>query len=319
MGIGTLTTVLACWHFLRHPTASHLMLALGCLGCAALSFIDNWMFFLSGNPMGYEHIAVTSYMGVSLVFGISAAAFLRADRAIKLEAVHKTELEREVQAQRQELQALHEREQTRAREQAIADERARLMQDMHDGLGSRLVGLMSTVQSGEFTREELTQDLGEAMDELRLTLDSLSPANEDLASLLGQLRFRLAPRWRKLGIQLDWQVHELPPSSGLGPSELASLQRLLHEVFSNVLKHARASRVQVKAFMDQARARHVIEISDDGIGFDPMRAAGGHGLSNMARRAGQLGGALLIDATPGAGTRIRIELPHHDAGTALNR
>lgn len=309
MSVGTITTVLACWHFVRHPSASNLVSALGCVGCVALSVTDNWMFFLSGNPMGYEHIAVTSYMGISLMFGVSAAVFLRVDRAIKLEAMHKTELERQVEAQRQELQALHAREQTRAREQAVADERARMMQDMHDGLGSRLVGLMSTVQSGKFTREELAQDLSEAMDELRLTLDSLSSAGDDLSSLLGQLRFRLAPRWRKLGIHLDWQVDELPTRTGLGPSELASLQRLLHEVFSNILKHARASRVQVRAFTDTRLARHVIEISDDGIGFDAAAPVDGHGLSNMARRVKQLSGALQIEATPGHGTHIRIELP----------
>lgn len=311
--VGTVTAALALWNLLRHPGASQLAMALGGAGCVALAFIDNWRFFLSGNPLGYEGIAVTSYMGVSMMLGISVAAFLRVDRAMTLEAVHKHELERQVEAQRQELQTLHAREQARASEQAVADERARLMQDMHDGLGSRLVGLMSTVQSGTFTREELAQDLGEAMDELRLTIDSLSSAGEDLSSLLGQLRFRLAPRWRKLGIRLDWQVDELPTGDGLGPAELASLQRLLHEVFSNILKHARATQVHVRAFIDKDQARHVIEISDDGLGFDPASDSGGHGLPNMHRRVAQLRGQLRIDASPGGGTRIRVELPVHPA------
>lgn len=314
--VGTVTAALAFWNLLRHPGASQLAMALGGAGCVALAFIDNWRFFLSGNPLGYERIAVTSYMGVSMMLGISVAAFLRVDRAMTLEAVHKHELERQVEAQRQELQTLHAREQARASEQAVADERARLMQDMHDGLGSRLVGLMSTVQSGTFTREELAQDLGEAMDELRLTIDSLSSAGADLSSLLGQLRFRLAPRWCKLGIRLDWQVDELPIGDGLGPAELASLQRLLHEVFSNILKHARATQVHVRAFTDKDQVSHVIEISDDGIGFDPANDFGGHGLPNMRRRVAQLRGQLRIDASTGGGTRIRIELPVHPA---LNR
>lgn len=310
VSVGTVTAGLTVWNLVRHPGASQLAMALGCMGCVALSFADQWNFFLSGNPLGYERITVTSYMGLSMLLGISVAAFLRVDRAMQLEAVHKTELERQVQAQRQELQALHAREQARASEQAVADERARLMQDMHDGLGSRLVGLMSTVQSGAFTREELAQDLGEAMDELRLTLDSLSSAGEDLSSLLGQLRFRLAPRWRKLGIRLHWQVDELPTGPGLGPSELASLQRLLHEAFSNILKHARATRVQVRAYTDQNQACHVIEISDDGVGFDPADDFGGHGLPNMRRRAALLGGEFeILSSQGGGGTRIRIKLP----------
>lgn len=321
MFVGTATTVYAWAAVWRHPSKSNLMIALGCLGCVLLSFSDNWITYLSGNPLGFEHLALTPYMSIALLVSISAAMYVRVDRAFQLEAAHKAELEHQVQAQRQELETLHAREQARTREQAVATERARLMRDMHDGLGSHLVGLMSTVQSGRFTQDELTEEVRDAMDQLRLTIDSLEPLGGDLSSLLGQLRFRLEPRLRKLGIHVDWRVGELPGAEHFGTAELASLSRLLHEVFSNIIKHARASRVTVRGHADETAGQHIIEVHDDGQGFDPdalhaANTAHGRGLRNMALRAAQLGGHWALHAAPGQGCRVRLALPLQRASQA---
>jgi signal transduction histidine kinase len=80
------------------------------------------------------------------------------------------------------------------------------------------------------------------------------------------------------------------------------------EALNNVLKHAHARRVQVR--LDLAADRVVLEVADDGAGFDPsVRGGGGFGLPGMRERAERLGGRLQIDSSPGAGTRVRVEVP----------
>jgi len=295
-----------CW---RRPGITHMLILVGCLACAAIGLSDAWLLHLSGWPEGFEHIPLTSHMAACFLLSVSASMFVRVDHALKLEVAHKDALEREVSAQREELERLHRRESERVRLEAVSDERARIIRDMHDGLGSQLVGLLSTVQSGAYTQAELTQDVHEAIDQLRLTIDTLEPLGGDLASLLGQLRFRLESRLRKIGFQVDWRVDPLPGGNELDTSTLASLQRLFYEVFSNIMKHAKAHRVVVRGTHDAHRSINEIVITDDGQGFDPLQDAGGRGLRNMRLRAVQLGAELDITSQPGKGTRVSLSLP----------
>lgn len=304
--LATLTGPASLWHWWRQRNLSNAWLAVGCIGISGLGAADTWRLYLTPDPLGYEHLRLTSYMALWLLVAISAAAFVRVNRALHLEAVHKQELEREVLAQRTELEALHARERERAAASAVDTERTRIMRDMHDGLGSQLVGLLSTVQSGDYTNEELTREVREAIDQLRLTIDTLEPMGDDLSSLLGQLRFRLEPRLKRVGIRLDWQVGELPGGERLGTQGLASLQRLLFEVFSNIIKHAGATQVTVQATHQAWCGSNQIVIADDGRGFDAQAAHAGRGLDNMRERARQLGAELEISASAGAGTRVRL-------------
>lgn len=305
----SLTTLTGLVTACRQPTVSHITLALGSLSMIALSALDNWRYFVSPSPLGYESVGLASYMAVSFLLSVSAAVYVRIRRALKAEAHHKDELERQVQAQRIELQTLHERERERIETQAVSDERARIMRDMHDGLGSQLVGLLSTVQSGHLDQAELTQEVRDAIDQLRMTIDTLEPMDNDLASLLGQLRFRLEPRLRKVGIEVDWAMDELPGGDALGTTGLAHLRRLLYEVFSNVIKHARATRVTVRGRHDPQQGWNEIEIADNGEGFEHLREHAGRGLINMQTRADQMKASLSIQSQPAQGTRVRLRLP----------
>jgi signal transduction histidine kinase len=85
------------------------------------------------------------------------------------------------------------------------------------------------------------------------------------------------------------------------------LYRLTQEALNNVVKHARASRVRVGLLVGDGRA--VMEVADDGVGFQHATPAGGFGVPGMRERAARLGGNLHIESAPGAGTRLRIEVP----------
>lgn len=76
----------------------------------------------------------------------------------------------------------------------------------------------------------------------------------------------------------------------------------------NTVKHARASRAELKLQCDAQGV--VLEVSDDGVGFDPEGDFSGHlGLKSMRERAARVGATLRIESAPGEGTRIRARIP----------
>jgi signal transduction histidine kinase len=84
--------------------------------------------------------------------------------------------------------------------------------------------------------------------------------------------------------------------------------QLAREALSNVSRHAEAATCRVSLYRSGDGA--VLEVDDDGRGFDPARAAGaGQGLRNLRERAEALGGRAEIDSTRGQGTRVRVTLP----------
>lgn len=298
-------TALTCMVVLRRPSRARVLILLWTLGVAVLAVLELWQEWLSPDPLSFEYLRMGPFMALSSLLVVCVSIYVRVNAALEVEVHHKEAMRREIDAQRQELEALHARERVRAQAEAVTDERARIVRDMHDGLGSQLVGMLSAVESGGFTRDELLEELNEALSQLRLTIDSLEPIGEDLSSLLGQLRYRLDTRLRKAGFKVVWDVAPMPTETPLSASHLNHLQRLLYETFSNVIKHSRAASVWVHASHDEATGMNLIVVRDDGQGFETGRP-GGRGLSNLAHRAAQLGAALEVRSTPGQGTRVSL-------------
>ena len=99
-----------------------------------------------------------------------------------------------------------------------------------------------------------------------------------------------------------------------------ALYRIAQEALNNVAKHARASQVAVTlSYMGDLV---VLDVQDDGIGFDPAKfqaplaagATGGFGLAAMRERVEQLGGTLLVESAPDEGTTLVVEIPVPAAG-----
>src|SRR5690606_16394793 len=95
-------------------------------------------------------------------------------------------------------------------------ERQRLMRDMHDGLGSQLVGALQLAQDSRVPAPMVARAVQEAVDNLRLTVDAMQDSDGNIATLLGAIRYRLAPRFASSGIALQWDVGPLPTPAGWG-------------------------------------------------------------------------------------------------------
>ena len=92
------------------------------------------------------------------------------------------------------------------RDQALAQERARLLGDLHDGLGLHLNTALRQARQPGVQPAALVDTLQDCLDDLRLAIDSLDEQERDPLSLLGSLRYRMVPRFAALGLQLAWQV-----------------------------------------------------------------------------------------------------------------
>ena len=193
--------------------------------------------------------------------------------------------------------------------QAALLERQRMMQDIHDSVGSQLVALLGLVNSNA-PREQLSSHTSDALDELRLAVDAIDNVEGDLTVVLATLRHRLQPRLVTGNLQLRWQVDALPKFDKLTPKDIQHIQRILLEVFSNIIQHAKAKEVVLSARYDAIAKVCRICISDDGIGFD-ANATTGRGLSNIQSRADMLGATLSITQNKPHGTAMNLGIAVH--------
>ncbi|MFN3612519.1 sensor histidine kinase [Tepidimonas sp.] len=219
----------------------------------------------------------------------------------------------ETVAQREaELRTAFQRLQAAERQRVAEEERRRLMRDMHDGLGSQLVQTLNMVRSAgaSLDRASVEAMLAQALDELRLTLDSFEPMEGDLPAILGTLRRRLGPALEAAGIELRWEVQDVPPVEALDSRGVMHLFRCLQEIFANVVKHAGAQRITVSTWQ---RDEHIVlSVEDDGVGMPPPQArqAQGRGLRNVLTRAAKIGAEVrFYDAHPGTG--VELAFPRH--------
>lgn len=287
------TFVAVAW---RRRTRESVALAVASPGC----FLDGIF------GVAPEAVSLFPYSFLLLFLLIGWVLVNRFARSLGEAEVLNRELEQRVEQKRLELERNHQRLSLLEQEKAVIAERQRIMSDMHDGIGGQLISTLSLVEHGQASTQQVAAALRECLDDLRLVIDSIEPIDDDLLPVLGNLRYRIEGRLKQQGIALDWRVQSLPSLQGLTPRHLLHILRILQEAFTNVIKHARATRISVDAGVDQGRV--AISVSDDGTGFSADTAAAGHGLANMAERARAIGGELKI--RPSArGTTIQLLLP----------
>ncbi len=289
------------WIAWRRRTGESIALLLASPGCA-ISFA----LFEPGLGLGPVDlpIALWNFSYVPLFLLMGWLLMLRFVRSLAESEQLNAQLEQRVEQKHAELQRNYTRMQQVERQAAITEERQRIMSDMHDGIGAQLISTLGLVEHGRATPVDVAAALRECIDDLRLAIDSLQPADADLLPVLGTLRYRLEPRLAAQGIALDWQVADVPKLACLTPQNIL---RILQEAFTNVLKHARADRIAVETGIEPGAGRVYIRVSDNGRGFAGSRP-GGHGLVNMLRRAKALGGELVVRPSQ-RGTTLERLLP----------
>ena len=199
-----------------------------------------------------------------------------------------------------------------ARQQAAFDERQRITQDMHDGLGLQLGAALRMAERGVVDGPTFAGALRACADELRLIVDASASGTGEFLSLLGNLRFRLQPRLEAIGLRMHWHMDDFPDALVLPPATALQILRIVQEAIHNTVRHAHASAIHIET-APSARPGHLaLVVRDDGRGYDATGVQHGRGLPGMQRRAAEMGLRLQQRSSPG-GTVVQIDIPLADA------
>jgi len=194
-------------------------------------------------------------------------------------------------------------------------ERRRLARELHDETGQALTSILLGLRTVEEAKTDEQRHHA-----VELVRDLVRTTLQDVRQLAVELRptalddFGLVPALERLtesfsestGIQLDLESR-LPPAR-LPPETETALYRIVQEALTNIVKHARASRVSILLARRPSTVTLVVE--DDGVGFDVGSSRpDGLGLLGMRERVALLGGRLTIESSSGAGTTCIAEVP----------
>ncbi len=195
--------------------------------------------------------------------------------------------------------------------------RTRIAADLHDDIGSNLtqIAILSEVANRKLSTENAS--VGDILSSVaRISRDSvasmsdivwaINPKRDSLLDLVRRMkRFTnevVAPR----EIQLGWRALDVDEDVKLGAEVRRDVFLVFKEVINNAVRHSACTRLDIELRVEDGHL--VLRIADDGRGFDPSAAHGGHGLDNMRRRAVNLHGQLRIDASSG-GTTVGLSIP----------
>jgi signal transduction histidine kinase len=221
-------------------------------------------------------------------------------------------------ATRQELAVAHH-------EAGVTAERHRLAGEIHDTLAQGFTSIVTLIQAAE---ADLRPDQREGRRLLDLALatarDNLAEARALIAALdpidLGPVELAASQSGDRLGDALSRVAEATGAETGIGADAVVEgtvrslptgtevvLLRVCQEALANVRKHARAGTVRVRlSYGDDAI---LLEVADDGAGFDVSAVSGGYGLRGIRDRVQQVGGTVRVTSAPGAGTVILADVP----------
>jgi signal transduction histidine kinase len=209
----------------------------------------------------------------------------------------------------------------RAQDAASLEERQRLARELHDSVSQALYGI---ALGGRTARTLLDRDPAKARDpldyvmslaeaglaELRALIFELRPESLELEGLIAAFNKQAAALTARHGIAVDTDFDN-EPELPLRVKE--GINRIGQEAMHNTVKHAHAKHVDLR--MVHERGLLVLEVRDDGEGFEPNGEFPGHlGITSMRERARAVGGELRIQSAPGRGTVIRLAIPAPDPG-----
>ena len=192
------------------------------------------------------------------------------------------------------------------------DERKRIARDIHDELGQNLMALRIDVAlmarpPAPLSKQWLAgalQQIDAIIKSVRSIINDLRPAVLDLG-LPAALEWQVSQFKRRSGIDCQLQIDH--DEFVLNDKYATTLFRIVQEALTNIVRHAKASHVQIR--MQRLDEQLLVKISDDGIGIGDAHQTHGFGLVGMKERIYALGGTFSIDSKPGQGTAIVLSIP----------
>jgi two-component system sensor histidine kinase UhpB len=305
-------TLITAWHVTRAPDEYHIQLIIlfGASGILISFLVNNWVLHRALEPLDQLQDAVdevrAGHANVRVELGDNSDE--RFDRLAETFNQMLDQLERSAQQLKHVSGRII---------QAQEEERQRLARELHDEAAQALTSLLvhlrlleraKTPEEAQARVKELRELTAQALEEVRRVALDLRP------TILDDLGLGPALEWRVDEFNKSPDVHAAIEVRGLEQRLPRNVELVLYRVgqesLSNVTRHANASEVQVALWREEDWV--TIEISDNGRGFDRDQVCEGPrglGLVGMRERLAMIGGELIVDSTPGEGTRIIARAP----------
>ena len=204
------------------------------------------------------------------------------------------------------------------REAILTGERHRLARELHDSVSQQLFAAMMmlsalrSVAARDPKQEALNKQLdtiqkviNEAQAEMRALLLHLRPTNLEGKSLKQGIIQLLKELQTKITIKITWQLDDIQ----LNAAAEDNLFRIVQELLSNTLRHAKADSLEV--YLKRLQDMVILRMVDDCVGFDPKETSsnGNYGLANIKERAAAMGGTAKVVSVVGQGTSVEVRVP----------
>ncbi|MBE8124239.1 sensor histidine kinase [Lacticaseibacillus rhamnosus] len=204
------------------------------------------------------------------------------------------------------------------REAILTGERHRLARELHDSVSQQLFAAMMmlsalrSVAARDPKQEALNKQLdtiqkviNEAQAEMRALLLHLRPTNLEGKSLKQGIIQLLKELQTRITIKITWQLDDIQ----LNAAAEDNLFRIVQELLSNTLRHAKADSLEV--YLKRLQDMVILRMVDDGVGFDPKETSsnGNYGLANIKERAAAMGGTAKVVSVVGQGTSVEVRVP----------
>ncbi|MBP6828218.1 MAG: hypothetical protein KA165_16760, partial [Saprospiraceae bacterium] len=194
--------------------------------------------------------------------------------------------------------------------------RRRIARDLHDDMGSTLssIRFFSEVAQTQLGEEQtptknLLQRIGqsaaslsEAMQDIVWAINARYDNLDDLAARMREFGVKIG---EARGIRFHDEISDTFSSRHLRPDHRRNIYLIFKEAMNNAAKYSECAQISVQMQLSRSRSL-VLDIKDDGRGFDPQTVQPGNGLTNMRQRAAEIGGRLDIQTAPGQGVRILL-------------
>jgi signal transduction histidine kinase len=207
----------------------------------------------------------------------------------------------------------------RLQKTAIQEERQRMARELHDSVTQVFYGIqleantaLSLLLREQGQSSEVSQQLDQILQlaeaglaEMRALLFELRPESLEREGLVAALQKQIGILQVRYKLKIEANLGEEPKIPD--PAKEA-LYRIAQEALNNVVKHARASRVELNLFQQPGYV--ILQVRDDGCGFQPeTRVPGHYGLTTMHERARLVNATLDVISQPEQGTQIRVFIP----------
>ncbi|MBC8093314.1 MAG: sensor histidine kinase [Pseudonocardia sp.] len=275
---------------------------------------------VGGGLVELTPLLVALVVPIALIIAAVSITMTNVTTLISEQSQRRGEIIDELHEANDRLSALQARLFAQAREAGTLDERARLAREIHDTIAQGLTGIVTQLEAagvadGDAPVRRRHLDIAsalarESLTEARRSVDALAPGRLVTAQLPDAIS-DMAKAWAQTA-GVDVTVDTTGDPRPLVPDVEVTLFRVAQEALANVGKHAGAGRVGLTlSYMDDVV---VLDVRDDGVGFDAAAVAGpsrgsGFGLAAMEQRVRRVSGTFTVESVPGEGAAVSAEVP----------